>query len=403
MKKALIYTFTVLLVFTSMMVVSADTPTDKFVFDTSIFAVSDLPYCLCMDPIILKLEHHQMYGVTFFEWVGRDQKMPPNEEDTCFSYVPNVPTTLAYDTVVFLNGVPNLSKDLFKYWEGFTNDVYIPDSVTEIDEECFVEGSTITLHFTANNAVALAYAQAHGMAYKIVPEAPEEVSEPDVSDISEPDPATWDASIFEVPKDLYEFHDNPADQVLYDYLGVECWEPVELGISHFNKGGISYYKWLNKVKKIPAVTEDNGGCLTWPTLASATVVFWNGVPNLPKDMFKGWEGKTNDVYIPDSVTEIDEECFVEGSHITIHFTKNNAAALAYAQHRGMAFEVMDGERVSGDVDFDKSVDMKDVLCLRKSIASLPAAVEIYSTDVNADGSTDMKDVLTLRKQIATAA
>ena len=391
MKKFLAYVMTAVLVFTSMMVVSADTPTDKFVFDTSIFAVRDLPYCLCMDSIILKLEHHQMYGVTFFEWVGRDQKMPPNGADTCFT---DVPTTLAYDTVVFLNGVPNLSKGLFKYWEGFTNDVYIPDSVTEIDEECFVEGSTITLHFTANNAVALAYAQAHGMAYKIVPEA-EEISEPSepsdpISDpVSEPSSAV---SIFDLPTDWTQ------------YAVISCEDSEYVGMYHEMRRGVEdvvFFRWIGNMERVPS---DLGlSCFSRHTVWAPTVVFWNGVPNFPKDLFKTLEGAVNDVYIPDSVTEIDEDCFVEGSHITIHFTKNNAVALAYAQTRGMAFEVMDGERVSGDVDFDKSVDMKDVLCLRKSIASLPAAVEIYSTDLNADGSTDMKDVLILRKQIATAA
>ena len=212
------------------------------------------------------------------------------------------------------------------------------------------------------------------------------------ADTSEPliDAATWDASIFEKPDSLYD-----------DYDICECLDGLLLNIRHYEKDGIYYFHWIGEEDKMLSKIE--GTCFGGAPAYAPTVVFLDGVPNLVNDLFKYWENGTKDVYIPDSVKEIEENCFVEGSHITIHFTKNNAVALAYAQSRGMAFEVMDGERMLGDVDFDKSVDMKDVLCLRKSIASLPAAVEIYSTDLNADGSTDMKDVLTLRKQIATAA
>ena len=307
----------------------------------------------------------------YFHWTGRLEKMPANveENECCFTSATSAPAT-----VIFFDGVPNLGKDLFKWWEGTTKDVYIPDSVTEIDEDCFVENSTITLHFTANNEVALAYAQSRGMKgmkYEIVPEPTS-------------DKVVLDTTIF--------FED--VEEI------AACVCPEELGAYHMFKDGMTFFKWAGKMDKMPA---DGHFCGTPESPRRETVIFLDGVPNLVKDLFKYWENGTNDVYIPDSVTEIDEDCFVEGSHITLHFTKNNAVALAYAKARSMAFEVMDGERVPFDVDFDKSVDMKDVLSLRKSIASLPAAVEIYSIDLNADGSVDMKDVLTLRKQIATAA
>lgn len=298
--------------------------------------------------------------------------MPSPVKGTCFSNASDDDPSLK--TVVFHDGVPNLSKDLFKAWEGLTRDVYIPDSVTEIDENCFVEGSTITLHFTENNEAALAYAQSRNMTYEIVPE-------PDTSEPSD-DKVVLDTSVF------FEEPDMTA----------VCGCPACLGMSHMAKDGVTFFKWAGHMERMPADGRFCGAPDPW----GETVVFLDGVPNLVKDLFKYWENGTNDVYIPDSVTEIAENCFVEGSHITLHFTKNNEVALTYAQNRGMAFEVMDGERMPGDVNFDKETDMKDVLALRKSIAGMPAAVEIYSTDVSGDDSTDMKDVLTLRLQIAHA-
>lgn len=329
--------------------------------------------CMCSD--VLGIYHYEKAGVTFFQWVGGDGKMPSEIGGSDLSGELDDPSI---QTVVFWNGVPNLPKDLFKAWEGTTQDVYIPDTVTEIDEDAFVMNSTIRLHFTKNNAVALAYAKARGMKYEILGQG-------------WGGPVTFDTSIFDGAVDLVE-----RDCLEHTYL---------ISLRHYEKYGVSYFEYFGGSVYMIGINNWQPCCFTEPPEDGSmeTVVFMKGVPTLCKNLFKWLEGTTHDVYIPDSVYEIAEKCFVDGSTITLHFTANNKVALAYAQNREMAFEVMDGERVKGDVDFDKSVDMKDVLSLRKSIAKLPAAVEIYSTDLNADGSVDMKDVLTLRKQIANAA
>lgn len=53
-----------------------------------------------------------------------------------------------------------------------------------------------------------------------------------------------------------------------------------------------------------------------------------------------------------------------------------------------------------DVNSDLSIDMKDVLALRKAIAQTVTVETLPSGDVNGDGEIDMKDVLALRKYIA---
>ena len=64
-----------------------------------------------------------------------------------------------------------------------------------------------------------------------------------------------------------------------------------------------------------------------------------------------------------------------------------------------------GQYDVGDVDGDGSVNMKDVLFLRKVIAGAETLTEEQAkrADVNGDGEVNMKDVLALRKIIAGAA
>ena len=59
------------------------------------------------------------------------------------------------------------------------------------------------------------------------------------------------------------------------------------------------------------------------------------------------------------------------------------------------------EVVLGDPTGDGSVDMKDVLVIRKYIAGLSDSINVAAADVTGDGSVDMKDVLRIRKFIAS--
>lgn len=201
-------------------------------------------------------------------------------------------------------------------------------------------------------------------------------------------------SIFEPPSYVDLLNDS--------YVTFDCMCSDYLTLGHYQKNGITFF--LGSGERMPANEENHGCCLTPPiptNIAIEIVVFFDGVPNLSKDLFKWCEGLTRNVYIPVSVVEIDEDCFVMSSEITVHFPSQNEVALSYAQNRNMRFEVMDGQRILGDVDYNKQIDMKDVLVLRKSIANLPASYEIYSTDINSDNSTDMKDVLALRTNLLT--
>ena len=109
--------------------------------------------------------------------------------------------------------------------------------------------------------------------------------------------------------------------------------------------------------------------------------------------------RLKDIYIPDSVTEFGKNVFNEQTNPVIHCT-NGSAAMKYALENNHAFDAEGYEGIAGDLDCDDSINMNDVLTLRKYIAGIRTKVNINATDVNGDGTVNIKDVLKLRKLIA---
>ena len=56
--------------------------------------------------------------------------------------------------------------------------------------------------------------------------------------------------------------------------------------------------------------------------------------------------------------------------------------------------------LAGDANKDGAVNMKDVLVVRKYLASLTTDLDLKAADMNGDGAVNMKDVLALRKKLA---
>ena len=59
--------------------------------------------------------------------------------------------------------------------------------------------------------------------------------------------------------------------------------------------------------------------------------------------------------------------------------------------------------LAGDANGDGSVNMKDVLAIRKYVAGIAGELDLAASDMNGDGSVNMKDVLAVRKVIAGIA
>lgn len=109
--------------------------------------------------------------------------------------------------------------------------------------------------------------------------------------------------------------------------------------------------------------------------------------------------RVKDVYIPDNVERIGKNIFSNKVNPVIHCT-NGSAAMKYALENNHAFDAEGFEGITGDLNCDNAMNMKDVLTLRKYIAGIRTKVNINTTDVNGDGAVNMKDVLKLRKLIA---
>ncbi|MBQ8920933.1 MAG: dockerin type I repeat-containing protein [Oscillospiraceae bacterium] len=59
-----------------------------------------------------------------------------------------------------------------------------------------------------------------------------------------------------------------------------------------------------------------------------------------------------------------------------------------------------GDKVSGDVNGDESIDLKDVIILRRYLAGWEVTINDTNADVNGDSSVDLKDVTILRRYLA---
>ena len=103
------------------------------------------------------------------------------------------------------------------------------------------------------------------------------------------------------------------------------------------------------------------------------------------------------VTIKDNVTDIPTDLFKNINDVCI-YTYENSSAAEFAADNGIKYEIIDVNY--GDVNDDDTINMKDVLSLRKFIAGIKTDYEPYSIDCNGDESINMKDVLFLRKFLA---
>ena len=127
-----------------------------------------------------------------------------------------------------------------------------------------------------------------------------------------------------------------------------------------------------------------------------TVPAEDGTPMLPEGTYQGW------IYVDSTFIGETGRLGIIGNGATIRTFR-----LAKARHDENSEDESSQEasdyarRVGkGDANADNSVDMKDVLLVRKYIAKLATDIDEWAADVNRDGNVDMKDVLIIRKFIA---
>ncbi len=148
--------------------------------------------------------------------------------------------------------------------------------------------------------------------------------------------------------------------------------------------------------------------------------FENGSINLCDDGTLGVEMQEQAIYYDDITLEwygrwmpvVDILLCYPGTNIPLpHSDINNAYEGEYQTSGGDFSEISDEsgdtsdtsdtpEIVSGDVNNDGFVDMKDVLALRKFLAGMDIQINVLNADANRDDVTDLKDVLMIRKRLA---
>ena len=112
-------------------------------------------------------------------------------------------------------------------------------------------------------------------------------------------------------------------------------------------------------------------------------------------------GSMMPIYVDNVIIEVDTEneptrttTTTTTTRVTFEPTTTTAAASEEPSNASSEPEVQ------GDVNGDGSLDMKDVLMVRKFIAGMDSSIDEAAADLNRDGSVDMKDVLMMRKIIA---
>ena len=117
--------------------------------------------------------------------------------------------------------------------------------------------------------------------------------------------------------------------------------------------------------------------------------------------FSSCESLTS-ITIPDSVTSIGKSAFAGCTSLTIYGYAGSYAE-SYAKENDIPFKVIEktAETKPGDLNGDNSVNLKDVVLLRRAIAGgWDASVDTSAADLNHDGLVNLKDVVLLRRYIA---
>ena len=147
----------------------------------------------------------------------------------------------------------------------------------------------------------------------------------------------------------------------------------------------------------------------WSNMSDSiqNVIVSDGVTYLGENAFNGC-GALTKVNVPISVTHIGKGAFEGCDKLkTLYYAGTSTKRRTISVESGNesilnALWICQGvsQNDPGDANGDGSVDMKDVLVVRKFIAGLGGTIDDTAADVNYDFSVDMKDVLLMRKFIA---
>lgn len=95
----------------------------------------------------------------------------------------------------------------------------------------------------------------------------------------------------------------------------------------------------------------------------------------------------------------DLSVIVNDEEVDLFKYEHKTSYIRFNENQIWIFAVFTCNPFYGDANDDGTVDMKDVLAVRKFIAKLPTTLIKEKADVNVDNDVDMKDVLAIRKYL----
>ncbi|MGN0115445.1 MAG: leucine-rich repeat protein [Acutalibacteraceae bacterium] len=162
-----------------------------------------------------------------------------------------------------------------------------------------------------------------------------------------------------------------------------------------------YYNSNIKSVSIPGSVKEIGEGTFGECISLTAAILQDGVESIGLYAFRG--SGLYDIVIPDSVTMIDKDAFyVCTDNLVIHCNKSSYAE-AFAKENGISFDYNTDDPTAikyGDANGDGTINMLDVLLIRKYIAKQPVTPNLEASDVTADDNVNMLDVLLIRKFIA---
>ncbi len=311
---------------------------------------------------------------------------------------PGVFSRTSLTSITIPNGVTAIGSEAFLYTR-LTN-INIPNSVTTIGDRAFL-GCKFTTIDIPSNVTSIgneAFSECAALKFITLPKTLTKIG----------------ADAFK-GTEFYNKQANWEDMMLYigPYLiGTHIKEPtdccvVKEGTILIGDGAFYVSEWNPYHSNVKSIILPNGlkyigdqafYCLT--NLRSVELP--NGLIRIGDSAFRNCQ-KLLDITIPNSVKSIGSRAF-EGCDMldSVHYygTREQWNAISSADD-GLRNKRVIFEKPVGDVDGSSTVNMKDVLHLRKYLAGIRTAeFDSSAADVNNDGAINMKDVLQLRKILA---
>ncbi len=125
----------------------------------------------------------------------------------------------------------------------------------------------------------------------------------------------------------------------------------------------------------------------------------SGSPVIGEGVFANYSGTKLRVVIPDTVREIGPNILHGMGDSAVIYTSRGSAADDYAAENGIKVRYFD-ELISGDVNDDKTINMKDYAELQKYLSGWDTEADEYMADVNRDDAITMKDYSLLQQYLA---